>query len=246
MPKGKLVNVQVSSLRHAEFTQFITRFLDDVEKEALDFKNEDVITALVKKIKAASLGQIRASEKSASISAADELRDADLQALRDALKPYRAAKREEEKAAYASLKRLFDQYKDAHQKHYEEETALIVSLLDKLKTAPYKEQVGTLALGKFVENLTESHSAFEQLFASRSQEKLQKVSYDVKRLRKEVVTPYQQLADYVVILHQVKDDSFYATFLSVLNNSRKHYADILARRKGKAPKAEAGKVAEIN
>lgn len=45
MPKGKLVNVQVSSLRHAEFTQFITRFLDDVEKEALDFKNEDVITA---------------------------------------------------------------------------------------------------------------------------------------------------------------------------------------------------------
>ncbi|MGT2779695.1 hypothetical protein [Streptococcus intermedius] len=54
------------------------------------------------------------------------------------------------------------------------------------------------------------------------------------------------MADYVVILHQVKDDSFYAIFLSVLNNSRKHYADILARRKGKEPKAEAGKVAEIN
>ena len=29
-------------------------------------------------------------------------------------------------------------------------------------------------------------------------------------------------------------------FLSVLNNSRKHYADILARRKGKEPKAELG------
>ena len=124
MKQEKLIGLKISNLRHAEFTQFITRFLDDVEKEALDFKNEDVITALVKKIKAAlpayqaSLGQIRASEKSASISAADELRDADLQALRDALKPYRAAKREEEKAAYASLKRLFDQYKDAHQKHY--------------------------------------------------------------------------------------------------------------------------------
>ena len=59
-------------------------------------------------------------------------------------------------------------------------------------------------------------------------------------------TPDQQLADYVVILHQDKDDSFYATCLSVLNNSRKHYADILARRKGKESKAEAGKVAEIN
>ena len=55
-------------------------------------------------------------------------------------------------------------------------------MLEKLKTAPYKEQVGTLAIGKFVDNLTESHAAFEQLFASRSQEKLQKVSYDVKQL----------------------------------------------------------------
>ncbi len=54
---------------------------------------------------------------------ADELRDADLQvSLRCA--ETLLAKREEEKAAYASfLKRLFDQYKDAHQKHYEEETA---------------------------------------------------------------------------------------------------------------------------
>jgi len=108
MKQEKLIGLKISNLRHAEFTQFITRFLDDVEKEALDFKNEDVITALVKKIKAAlpayqaSLGQIWASEKSASISAADELRDADLQALRDALKPYRAAKREEEKSAFFS------------------------------------------------------------------------------------------------------------------------------------------------
>ena len=108
MKQEKLIGLKISNLRHAEFTQFITRFLDDVEKEALDFKNEDGMTALVKKIKAAlpayqaSLGQIRASEKSASISAADELRDADLQALRDALKPYRAAQREEEKSAFFS------------------------------------------------------------------------------------------------------------------------------------------------
>ena len=48
MKQEKLIGLKISNLRHAEFTQFITRFLDDVEKEALDFKNEDVITALVK------------------------------------------------------------------------------------------------------------------------------------------------------------------------------------------------------
>ncbi len=81
----------------AEFVQFITRFLDDVEKEGLDFKNEEVLAALVKKLKwlsaayRASLGQIQVEQ--VSIMARDELRDADLQALRDAIKPYRAAKR---------------------------------------------------------------------------------------------------------------------------------------------------------
>ncbi len=61
--------LKISSLRHAELMQLITRFLDDVEKEAPDFKNEDVITALVKKIKAALLVyrflsvRFRASEK---------------------------------------------------------------------------------------------------------------------------------------------------------------------------------------
>ena len=45
MKQEKLIGLRTGHLRHAEFTQFITRFLDDVEKEALDFKNEDVITA---------------------------------------------------------------------------------------------------------------------------------------------------------------------------------------------------------
>ena len=53
-----------------------------------------------------------------------------------------------------------------------------------------------------------------------------------------MATPYQQLADYVEILSQVKSDEFYQNVLSVLNNSRKYYADILARRKGKVPKVE--------
>ena len=164
------------------------------------------------------------------------MRDADLQALRDSIKPYRASKREAEKTAYINLKLLFDTYKDAHKKHYEEETALISSLLEKLASDKYKSQIETLTISKFVENLEESHQAFEKLFASRSQDNLQTVSFDVKKLRKEVATPYQQLSDYVLILSQVKEDEFYKRFLSVLNNSRKHYADTLARRKGKEAK----------
>ncbi|KXT71092.1 hypothetical protein SCRDD08_00171 [Streptococcus cristatus] len=224
--------------------------MDDLKKENFDFKKEEVLTALVEKIQAnlpayqASLGQIRANEKSALLNEADDLRDADLQALRDSIKPYRASKRETEKTAYTNLKLLFDTYKDTHKKHYEEETALISNLLEKLASDKYKSQVETLAIAKFVENLKESHQAFESLFASRSQDKLQSVSFDVKKLRKEVATPYQQLTDYVSILTQAKEDELYKRFLSVLNNSRKHYADTLARRKGKDTKATETTVTE--
>ena len=242
MKTEKIVGIKHSNLRHAEFSQFIARFLDDLKKENLDIKKEEVLTTLVEKIQAAlpayqaSLAHIRANEKSGLLNEADDLRDADLQALRDSIKPYRASKREAEKTAYINLKLLFDTYKDAHKKHYEEETALISNLLEKLSSEKYKSQLETLGISKFVDNLKESHQAFETLFASRSQDKLQAVSFDVKKLRKEVSTPYQQLSDYVSILTQVKDDELYKRFLSVLNNSRKHYADTLARRKGKEAK----------
>ncbi|EGV07484.1 hypothetical protein HMPREF1042_0130, partial [Streptococcus constellatus subsp. pharyngis SK1060 = CCUG 46377] len=49
MKQEKLIGLKISNLRSAEFVQFITRFLDDVEKEGLDFKNEEVLAALVKK-----------------------------------------------------------------------------------------------------------------------------------------------------------------------------------------------------
>ncbi|MGT2846125.1 DUF6261 family protein [Streptococcus massiliensis] len=234
----KIIDFRLGHLRHAEFSQFIARFLDDVEKENLDVKKEDVLSRLLATLKSklpayqASLGQVRASEKSASITEADQLRDEDFQALRDAIKPYRSSRRENEKAAYKTLDLLFDQYKKASQVSYEEETALLNSLLDKLKQADYQAAVEVLALGRFVTNLTESQAAFDKVFSERSQEKLAKVSYDTKQLRKDLVAPYQQLCDYVAILVQVKDDELYQKTLNLLNNSRKYYADVLARRKG--------------
>lgn len=245
MSTVKSVNIQVSSLRNAELAQFITRFLHDLKQENLDFKKEEVLSALVKKLEAAlpsyqsSLGQIRGSEKSAAIYRADELRDEDIQALRDGLKAYRTSKREAEKAAYTSLKLLLDQYKDIQRKHYEEETALISNLLERLASQKYQEQIETLALKKFVENLHESHQAFEQLFASRSQEQLQKVSVDVKKMRRDLLQSYQQLVDYTAILAQVKEDELYKKFLAVLNNSRKYYADLLAKRKSQSKETKS-------
>ena len=94
--------------------------------------------------------------------------------------------------------------------------------------------------------LETSNTAFNELFSHRSLKDLQKEVYSVKGLRKELTDIYQKLSAYINANAQVKSDEFFVKTLEVLNNSRKYYADVLARRKagGKVlpePPKEEGK-----
>ena len=60
---------------------------------------------------------------------------------------------------------------------------------------------------------------------------MQKEVYNVKDLRKELTDIYQRLSAYIIANAQVKDEAFFTKTMEVLNNSRKYYADVLARRK---------------
>lgn len=92
--------------------------------------------------------------------------------------------------------------------------------------------------------LETSNTAFNELFSHRSLKDLQKEVYSVKGLRKELTDIYQKLSAYINANAQVKPDEFFVKTLEVLNNSRKYYADVLARRKAggkvlfKPPKEE--------
>lgn len=44
---NKLVSLNHANLRHAEANQFLTRFLDDLDKSGLDLLTDDVVTGLV-------------------------------------------------------------------------------------------------------------------------------------------------------------------------------------------------------
>lgn len=232
----KLTPINLSHLRHAEASQFLTRFLDDLDKSGIDLSTDELVTRLVTDLRiqlrpfTSSLEQVRASSKSADIAKADEQRDRDFQALKDSLRPYRNSRDEAEKAAYTSLRQLLDQHKLTAKTNYEAQTALLTNLLAKLAGAPYQDQLATLGIDRFVTKLSASQTAFEAAFSARSQEGLTKPTSDVKQLRKRAFAPYQDLADYTAVLARVKGDQFYTALLAVLNNSRAYYADLLARR----------------
>ena len=230
MKKAKLTPIYLQGLHHAEFGQFIDRFINDFSEANLDLNTDTDFKTIFEGLKAKTpaynkaLMQIRENENTKKIAELDKERDNDFQALKDSIKPYRNAKKTPQIKAYNTLKILLDEYKNIATLSYEEETKKISSLLSSLKSSDYQPHITTLKIEEFTSELEKSNTAFNTLFG--------KESYDTKALRKEITDIYRKLTNYIIALVEIKTDPFYRKTLEVINNSRKYYADTLAKRNG--------------
>ncbi|WP_415327056.1 DUF6261 family protein [Chryseobacterium sp. MMS23-Vi53] len=235
----KLMSLDYPRLHHAEFGQFIVRFFEDFNSSTLDANTDLDFKRMFDNIQAqistynAALDQIRASKESAKIAEADAVRDRDLQALRDAVRPYRNAKTQTEKDAYTTIRLLLNQYKNVQHASYEEETNRLNTLVEKLLSSEYSFHISALGIVKFANHLSDSNAEFNSIFAKRSYQTSQKQTYDVKGLRKTLTHDYRQMANYIVTLANVKSNPFYTDVLAILNNGRTYFSStVLARRTG--------------
>lgn len=238
MKNLKLETIHLPSLHHAEFGQFIDRFFDDVQKNGLNTDTDADFKSLYDALKAKNptyskaLEQIRENENTQKIAELDKERDNDFQALKDSIKPYRNAKRDNQKQAYNTLKIVLDEYKNVASLSYEEETKKLESLISLLKGSEYQSAVTTLKIGDFLADLETSNKAFDTLFAQRSAQNIGKETFNTRALRKEMTEIYRKLCVYTETLANIKQDDFYKKALEIINNSRKYYADTLAKRGG--------------
>ena len=234
----KLIKFDITRLHHAEFGQFIDRFINDFSEANLDLNTDTDFKTIFEGLKAKTpaynkaLMQIRENENTKKIAELDKERDNDFQALKDSIKPYRNAKKAPQIKAYNTLKILLDEYKNIATLSYEEETKKISSLLSSLKSSDYQPHITTLKIEEFTSELEKSNTAFNTLFGERSAQNIGKGSYDTKALRKEITDIYRKLTNYIIALVEIKTDPFYRKTLEVINNSRKYYADTLAKRNG--------------
>lgn len=238
MKKAKLNPIYLQGLHHSEFGQFIDRFINDFSEANLNLNADADFKTLFDDLKSKvpaynkSLVQIRENENTKKIAELDKERDNDFQALRDRIKPYRNAKKYQQKKAYNTLKILLDEYKNIATLSYEEETKKIGSLLSSLKSEDYQPHITALKIEEFTSELEKSNTAFNTLFGERSAQNIGKESYDTKVLRKEITDIYRKLTNYIIAVVEIKTNPFYRKTLEVINNSRKYYADTLAKRNG--------------
>lgn len=227
----------MNGLQNAEFGQLIVRFFEDLNTKSLDINVDPDLKRLYEALQDqlpaynTALDQIRASEESEQIFKLDKVRDRDIQALRDSLKPYRNAKTQTETDAYNAIRLLISEYKGVEDDSYESETNRLNSLIGRLQSPEFYNSALTLGIEKFIMNLAASNTDFNQLFAQRSFKTSQKVVADVKALRKTLASDYKIMTNYIAAMASVKEDTYYKDILTIINNGRNYFSNVVLSRR---------------
>ena len=123
-------------------------------------------------------------------------------------------------------------YKNIETANFEAESLGLANLVAELRNATYLPAVQTLGLTTHVNNLETANNNFKTTFNTRSTTTINTAVYDTKLLRKNILATYKDLAEYVFVMAKRKNTAFFVDTFTVINNGRKYFADILARRGG--------------
>jgi hypothetical protein len=93
----------------------------------------------------------------------------------------------------------------AGKKAYEESAGGISILLDDLKES-YQQQITTLGLDGWVEELAEAHTTFEQLLSMRNNELAARPKYKLTVIRKQIEAVYRKMIE-LIDAHSIANDS---------------------------------------
>ncbi|AMD85597.1 hypothetical protein SAMN05444369_10442 [Capnocytophaga haemolytica] len=236
MKEHKLISVNYTRLRNAEFGQFFTRLFQDLEKSEINLEEDESLKEMFETLKQRlpnydkSLEQTRGKEESKKIVALDKVRDNAVQALRDSIRPYKRNQDETYKSSYDTIYGVLEKYKGLEKENYEEESKDIDILLTILRNSDNKAHVDKLRIKYFIDELEKANKSFNETFAHRSFKTLQADNQNIKLVRKEIAELYNTLSNYVLSMAKVKKTELFIKLLDVINNSRKYYADLIARR----------------
>ena len=234
----KLYPLTLVRLQHLEVGQFIIRFLTDFQNLNLDptidldFKRTYDSLAAQSPVFDAALKQIRAKVDTELLIEQDTNRDNAVRTLRRALSVAEFSEIENERIAYKNILIILNSFKNIEVVNYEAESLGLDRLVETLRDSKNLNDIQLLGLERYINRVEVTNTIFKTTFDKRSNEKITTVVYDTKLLRKNILETYKKLAKYTLTMAENKDISFYKDTLNVLNNGRKYFADLVAKRVG--------------
>lgn len=133
----------------------------------------------------------------------DAERDRDFLDFKMLLELSSRSKKEEVQKAYSKINFVFNRYKDAYKKAYDQNTDLIINLLQSLEDEENVEALALLGATDLVASLKENNDAFDRLYQERT---LREYEYDgtgrFKEIRQKVDEEFMELADQINSLYK--------------------------------------------
>jgi len=237
--------IDLGHLHYDESAQFIKRFLSDFKGTGLDPKTDPNFDLLYQEIIKQSptyveaIDQVIAKAESLFLAEEDLVRDRKFITVRRAVFVYEYSDDPAEILAFTNLKILLNTYKGVENENYEAETLDLDNFIADIKSSTYSPYVTTLAIGKHITNLETAANKFKTIFDARSNKTVSTKVYNAKALRKGIFGVYIKLVNYIASTAEINNGAFYSTTLAAINNGRKYYADILAKREGVANSQKA-------
>lgn len=236
-----LYPITISQLQYLETGQFIIRLITDFDNLNLDPASDAEFKTLYDSLKVQSpiydvgLMQVRAKAETEMLIALDDIRDKKISTLRKAVNVFKYSDIATEKEAYSLIKILLNVYKNIEKANFEAESLGIDNLVLEIRNSNYLLAVQTLGIGAHITNLETANNNFKTKFDTRSTSTITTTVYNTKLLRKNILITYKDLAEYVFVMAKRRNTPFFVDTLTVVNNGRKYFADILARRNGNTP-----------
>lgn len=180
------------------------------------------------------------------LEAADKKRDMAVSTYRRQHKVYEYDADAAKKEAFYRLDALWKRHSDILSLNTKAQTAGIDNFILDASQEPFSTDNVTLALVPFGENIRTANAEFKAVVAKQDAGKALQQRHDLKELRRALEKSITTYSKYVVAMaNAYADRADFDKLLSLLNVTRKKYADLIARRRGsKGTKTEEPKTEE--
>jgi hypothetical protein len=234
-----LHKLRVTALTHLEAGQLIKSNIKDLETAGINTTTDTHINNYVQKMVTDAalydkgLLQIKKNEETEELSRLDHVRDLSIGAYNKQLDVFENTRNANKLVAYKSLDIVATKYNGLAHLNYEAESNGIDNLIAELTNATYAPHIATLNMGEFVDDMHQTNEEFKLKFSQRSADISTKEIFDMKLIRKATFENYNNYIQYVLSLAKVDTgDDYYKNILNSINQNRKYYSDLLARREG--------------
>ncbi len=243
----ELHKLNLAKLSHLEAGQLIKSNIKDLETAGIDTATDIHINNYVQKMEADTvlydkgLLQIKKNEETEELARLDRVRDLSIGAFFKQLDVFENTRNANKLIAFKALDIVADKYNGLAALNYEAESNGIDNLIAELTNADYAPHIATLNMGEFVADLQETNGDFKEKFSKRSTEISSKEIFDMKLIRKNTFENYNKYIQYALSLANVDTgNDYHKNILNIINQIRKYYSDLLAKRNGGDDDTPAG------